>query len=71
MIELAAYIRDIPDFPKPGITFKDVIPLLADGAVVILIEPGFLGARSRWPVAFHYMLCCSFNLCLQIDVYTS
>lgn len=23
-------IRDIPDFPKPGIVFKDVTPLLAD-----------------------------------------
>lgn len=25
------YIRDIPDFPKPGIMFKDITPLLADG----------------------------------------
>jgi adenine phosphoribosyltransferase len=24
-------IRDIPNFPKPGITFKDITPLLADG----------------------------------------
>ncbi|GAC1299603.1 MAG: adenine phosphoribosyltransferase [Isosphaeraceae bacterium] len=24
------YIRDIPDFPKPGILFKDITPLLAD-----------------------------------------
>nr|WP_240739531.1 adenine phosphoribosyltransferase [Marinitoga lauensis] len=23
------YIRDIPDFPKPGIIFKDITPLLA------------------------------------------
>lgn len=23
-------VRDIPDFPKPGITFKDITPLLAD-----------------------------------------
>src|SRR3954463_14025513 len=23
-------IRDIPDFPKPGIVFKDIMPLLAD-----------------------------------------
>jgi len=27
---LAALVRDIPDFPRPGITFKDVTPLLAD-----------------------------------------
>lgn len=25
-------IRDIPDYPKPGIIFKDITPLLADGA---------------------------------------
>ena len=25
------YIRDVPDFPKPGIVFKDITPLLADG----------------------------------------
>ncbi len=27
--ELRTYIRDIPDFPKPGIIFKDITPLLA------------------------------------------
>jgi len=25
------YIRDVPDFPKPGIVFKDITPLLANG----------------------------------------
>ena len=30
-INLNDYIRDIPDFPKPGIVFKDITPLLADG----------------------------------------
>jgi len=29
---LAALIRDVPDFPKPGILFKDITPLLADVA---------------------------------------
>jgi adenine phosphoribosyltransferase len=27
---LADYVRDIPDFPKPGVVFKDVTPLLLD-----------------------------------------
>lgn len=27
--DLTKYIRDIPDFPKPGILFKDITPLLA------------------------------------------
>ena len=29
-LELEKYIRDIKDFPKPGIIFKDITPLLAD-----------------------------------------
>jgi len=29
--DVKEYIRDIPDFPKPGIIFKDITPLLADG----------------------------------------
>ncbi len=29
--EVANRIRDVPDFPKPGILFKDITPLLADG----------------------------------------
>jgi adenine phosphoribosyltransferase len=27
---LAGLVRDIPDFPRPGVTFKDITPLLAD-----------------------------------------
>ena len=30
MKELRDRIRDIPDFPKKGIIFKDITPLLAD-----------------------------------------
>ncbi len=29
-MDLRAFIRDIPDFPKPGIVFKDITPLLLD-----------------------------------------
>jgi adenine phosphoribosyltransferase len=29
-VDLRAFIRDIPDFPKPGIVFKDISPLLLD-----------------------------------------
>ena len=28
-LDLKQYIRDIPDFPKPGILFRDITPLLA------------------------------------------
>lgn len=45
--ELKALIRDIPDFPKPGIIFKDITPLLADArglaAVVDRLAAPFLG----------------------------
>ncbi|MGH8548790.1 MAG: adenine phosphoribosyltransferase [Methylococcales bacterium] len=30
MERLKSYIRDIPDFPKPGILFKDITPLVKD-----------------------------------------
>ena len=43
-LQLKNYIRDIPDFPKPGILFRDITPLLADkqafsDAVKALAEP--------------------------------
>jgi adenine phosphoribosyltransferase len=28
---VSAAIRDVPDFPKPGIVFKDITPILSDG----------------------------------------
>ncbi|HST48149.1 adenine phosphoribosyltransferase [Jatrophihabitans sp.] len=28
---IASRLRDVPDFPQPGILFKDIMPLLADG----------------------------------------
>jgi adenine phosphoribosyltransferase len=31
MDDIRALIRDVPDFPKPGIVFKDITPVLADG----------------------------------------
>ena len=30
--QLRRFIRDVPDFPQPGIIFKDITPLLADKA---------------------------------------
>jgi adenine phosphoribosyltransferase len=46
-IDLKKQIRDVPDFPKKGIIFKDITPLLADGrtfaaAIDRLAEP-FMG----------------------------
>jgi adenine phosphoribosyltransferase len=33
-VALADHIRDIPDFPKPGIVFKDITPLFLDAAAL-------------------------------------
>jgi len=30
-VDWQSFIRDVPDFPKPGIVFKDITPMLADG----------------------------------------
>ncbi len=38
---LNAAIRDVPDFPKPGIVFKDITPLLAQGELVRLTTEMF------------------------------
>ena len=50
--ELALAIRNIPDFPKPGIQFKDITPVLADarlfaGSIDLLtgaFQPGAVDA---------------------------
>lgn len=34
MTDLARYVRDVPDFPKPGIVFKDITPLLLEPAAL-------------------------------------
>lgn len=33
-MDLSTYLRDVPDFPKPGILFKDITPLLANHAAM-------------------------------------
>jgi adenine phosphoribosyltransferase len=33
-VELTRFVRDIPDFPRPGIVFKDITPLLLDAAAL-------------------------------------
>ena len=49
-IVLRDWIRDVPDFPKPGILFKDITPLLsrADvfGAVIDRLADRYAGDRS-------------------------
>src|SRR5204863_2489694 len=72
---LRAKIRDVPDFPEPGIVFKDIMPLLADpetlreavGLLADWAEPRkpdvILGAEARGFIlgaALAYELGCGF-----------
>ncbi len=43
---IAARLRDVPDFPKAGVLFKDITPLLADGAAFGLVT-GALAELAR------------------------
>ena len=43
---IRAAIRDIPDFPKPGILFKDITPVLGDASLFADVI-GVLGDRYR------------------------
>jgi len=41
-LKALALIRDVPDFPKPGILFKDITPVLADHAAFSEIIDAFI-----------------------------
>jgi adenine phosphoribosyltransferase len=73
--DLKALIRDVPDFPEPGIVFKDIMPLLAEPAALAQtvdllaewIEPRrpdmIVGAEARGFIlgaAVAYKLGCGF-----------
>ena len=40
--QLRAAIRDVPDFPKPGIVFKDITPILGNGKLFRMAIEAFL-----------------------------
>ena len=45
MDAVRARIRDVPDFPKPGIVFKDITPVLADPVTFRTVIDAFV---ERW-----------------------
>jgi adenine phosphoribosyltransferase len=40
---ILAKVRDIPDYPQPGIVFKDITPLLADGSALAAVVAALAG----------------------------
>ncbi len=69
-IRLKQLIRDIPDFPKPGIMFRDITPLLADPSglalsIELMANPYrgknvdlVVGAESRGFIFGTAVACC-------------
>ncbi|MBO3747707.1 adenine phosphoribosyltransferase [Streptosporangiaceae bacterium NEAU-GS5] len=67
MTEWISLIRDVPDYPQPGILFKDITPLLADHAAFVQVVDALadglsfdkvVGIEARGfilaaPVAYH------------------
>ena len=46
--EYEQLIRDVPDFPKPGIVFKDIMPMLADGPALKGIIDALADQARPW-----------------------
>lgn len=44
LLQLARAVRDVPDFPKPGILFKDITPMLANGELFKMAIDTFIEA---------------------------
>lgn len=55
MKDLTKFIRDIPDFPKPGILYRDITPLLADAqalaAAIDAMAAPFVGEEVDYVIA--------------------
>ena len=43
MLNLKDYVRDVPDFPRPGILFRDIVPILRNPRAFAYVENRFVG----------------------------
>jgi adenine phosphoribosyltransferase len=44
---ILAKVRDIPDYPQPGIVFKDITPLLADGSALAAVVAALAAGQGE------------------------
>jgi len=44
---IAAHVRDVPDYPQPGVVFKDITPLLAEPAAFAAIVDALADSYGR------------------------
>ncbi|HWI72964.1 MAG TPA: adenine phosphoribosyltransferase [Baekduia sp.] len=47
-VDIANFVRDIPDFPKPGIVFKDITPVLASAEALDAAVTQLAAATRAW-----------------------
>lgn len=47
---LRAHVRDIPDFPAPGVMFRDVTPLMADHDTFVEAVDAFAGVFAQYDI---------------------
>ena len=50
MDDLKKFIRDVPDFPKPGILFRDITPIMENGAVFARVIDQFRDHYRSRPI---------------------
>jgi adenine phosphoribosyltransferase len=46
-LDLASLVVDVPDFPQPGVTFKDITPLIASPTGLAAAVEGLVRASAR------------------------
>jgi adenine phosphoribosyltransferase len=51
-VDLRSYVRDIPDFPTPGILFRDITPLLLDPTALDAAVSGLAALLDCHPVDY-------------------
>ncbi|MEO2053532.1 MAG: adenine phosphoribosyltransferase [Allomuricauda sp.] len=49
-MDFTSYIRDINDFPKPGVVFKDITPLLSDPYALQKASEALLGFTAQMQI---------------------
>ncbi|HOW28288.1 MAG TPA: adenine phosphoribosyltransferase [Elusimicrobiota bacterium] len=47
-MDIRSFIRDVPDFPKKGIVFKDITPLLKEGGAFRSVIGQLADASNKW-----------------------
>lgn len=50
LLRLQSAVRDVPDFPQPGVLFKDITPVLADAELLKLAMDAMVEATEGWQV---------------------